>query len=86
MTHYLFPKNLKAKASIWLWGLKDFAVIGIDALLSIAALVYFGWLIPAALTLCYAFLTIQLDDTTLLDYIRHAIRYFITGQQYFEWR
>lgn len=86
MTHYLYPKNLKAKANLWLWGLRDFVIIGIALLLSIIALVYLTWMIPLALTFCYAFLTIQLDETTLLDYIRYAIRYFITGQQYFEWR
>ena len=86
MTRYLYPHNLKAKANIWLWQLRDFAIIGIAILLSIVALVYLRWLIPAALTLCYAFLTIQLDDTSMLDYIRYAIRYFIMSPQYFEWR
>lgn len=86
MTQYLFPHNLKAKASIWLWGLRDFAIIGIAALISVIALVYLGWLLPAALTLCFAFLTIQLDETTILDFIRYAIRYFILSPQYFEWR
>ena len=86
MTRYLYPKNLKAKASIWLWGLRDFAIIAIASLISIFILVYLGWLFPIALILCFAFLTIQLDETTMLDYIRYAVRYFITGQQYFEWR
>lgn len=86
MTQYLFPKNLKAKATIWLWRLRDFAILGIAALLSVVILVYLGWLMPAALTLCFGFLTVQLDETTMLDYISYAIRYFITSQQYFEWR
>lgn len=86
MTQYLFPKNLKAKATIWLWRLRDFAFLGIAALISIVLLVYLGWLLPAALTLCFGFLTVQLDETTMLDYISYAIRYFITSQQYFEWR
>ena len=86
MTHYLFPKNLKAKSSIWLWNLREFAILSILILLSVVILVSLGWLLPAALTICYGFLTIQLDETTLLDYIRYAIRYFIVSQQYFEWR
>lgn len=86
MTRYLYPHNLKAKANIWLWHLRDFAIIGIAILLSIMALVYLRWLVPAAITLCYAFLTIQLDDTSILDYIRYAVRYFLTSPQYFEWR
>lgn len=86
MTQYLFPKNLKAKATLWLWRLQDFAILGIAALISIVILVYLEWLLPAALTLCFGFLTIQLDETTMLDYINYAVRYFITSQQYFEWR
>lgn len=86
MTEYLYPHNLKATANMWLWGLRDFAIIGVAALLSIVALVYLGWLVPAALTLCFAFLTIRLDETTMLDYIKYAFRYFIPTQQYYEWR
>lgn len=31
MTQYLYPQNLKATANMWLWGLKDFAILGIAA-------------------------------------------------------
>lgn len=86
MTQYLYPQNLKATASLWLWGLKDFAVLGIAALLSIVALVQLGMAIPAAATLCYGFLTIRLDDTTVLDFLGCAVRYFLSTQQSFEWR
>lgn len=86
MKEYLYPQNLKAKANLWLWNLKDFAIIGIGALLSIVALVNLGWTIPAVATLLYAFLTIRLDETTMLDYIKSAIEFLITTQQYYEWR
>lgn len=86
MTQYLFPHNLKAKAHIWLWSLTDFAIIGVAALLSVVTLVYLQLLLPAVATICFAFLTIQLDDTRMLDYIKYSIRYFIISPQYFEWR
>lgn len=86
MTNYLYPQNLKATANLWLWSLKDFVILGISALLSIVILVKLFWLVPAAVTLCYGFLTIRMDDTTVLDYIKCAVRYFITTQQYFDWR
>ncbi|MBQ9045507.1 MAG: hypothetical protein IJ112_06155 [Oscillospiraceae bacterium] len=85
-TRYLYPQNLKAKANLWLWSLRDFAILAIAALLSIVMLVELHWLIPAAATLCYGFLTIRMEDTTILDFLRYAVRYFITTQQYFEWR
>lgn len=86
MTHYLYPQNLKASANMWFWSLKDFAILGIAALLSIVLLVELHMMLPAAATLCYAFLTIRMDDTTILDFLRYAARYFMTTQQYFEWR
>lgn len=86
MTRYLYPQNLKATANLWLWSLRDFAVLGIAALLSIVILVQLHWMLPAAVTLCHGFLTIRTDDTTILDFIRYAGRFFITTQQYYEWR
>lgn len=86
MTQYLYPQNLKATANLWLWSLKDFCILGISVLLSIVVLVQIRIVIPAAMTLCYGFLTIRTDDTTILDFIRYAVRYFISTQQYFEWR
>ena len=86
MTHYLYPKNLKAKANLWLWGMRDFLILCALAVVSVVLLVKFGWLIPSAAALCFAFLTIRKDDMTVLDYIRFAVKYFLTNQQYYEWR
>ena len=86
MTQYLYPQNLKATANLWLWGLRDFCILGIAALLSIVALVQLRIVIPAAATLCSGFVTIRLDDTTILDFMKYAVRYFISTHQYYEWR
>ena len=86
MNHYLYPQNLKAKANLWLWNLRDFMILGISAMLAIACMVELHIMLPAALTFCFGFLTIQFDETTVLDYIKYAGRYFISDQQYFEWR
>ena len=40
----------------------------------------------AAATFCFGFLTIRMDDTTVLDFLKYAVRYFISTQQYYEWR
>jgi hypothetical protein len=86
MTNYLYPQNLKARANLWLWSLRDFLILGISALLSIIILVELRFLIPAAATLCWGFLTIRLDDMTVLDFLKLAVRYFITSQQIYWWR
>lgn len=86
MTEYIYPKNLKATAQMWLWSLRDFAILAVAALISMVAIVELRLLLPAAATLCYGFLTIRMEDTTILDYIRYAGRYLLTTQQSYEWR
>ena len=84
--YYLYPKNLKSKANMWLWGLKDFVILCILLLLSAFALAKLGWLIPMAITLVYGFLTIRKEDATVMNYIRFSMRFLITEQQYYKWR
>lgn len=86
MNQYLYPQNLKAKANLWLWGLRDFTILCVAVLLSAIVLVNSGIMLPAAVSMCFGVLTIRAaDDTTILDYLRYAVRYFLTTQQYFEW-
>lgn len=63
-----------------------FVILAVAALLSVLALVQLHIFLPAVAVLCYGFLTIRMDDTTVLDFMRYAVRYFISTQQYFEWR
>ena len=82
---YLYPQNLKATASLWLWSLRDFTIICISLLLSVSIISQTWFVLPLAFTLCFAFLSIRLDDTTILDFIRYAVKFFITTQQEFKW-
>ena len=56
MTQYLYPQNLKATANLWLWSLKDFAILSIAALLSVLIVSVSRFILPLALTLGYGFL------------------------------
>lgn len=85
MTQYLYPQNLKATANLWLWGLRDFVILGVATLLSIVLLVRLRMAVPLALTLCFGFLTIRLEDSTVLDFLIHAVRFFISTQQFYKW-
>ena len=49
MTQYLYPQNLKATANLWLWGLRDFVILCVAALLSIVLLVRLRMAVPLAL-------------------------------------
>ena len=77
---------MRASATLWLWSLKDFAVIVVDALFSAMVLATTRILIPAVLTAAFAFLSIRSDETTILDFIKYAVRYFISTQQVYYWK
>ncbi|ADB68626.1 TPA_asm: hypothetical protein GYO74_14110 [Listeria monocytogenes] len=83
---YIYPDNLRAKATLWLWQLRDIGVIGVGALLSVLALTQLGFVLPIVATAVYAFLTIRFEDTSILDFIRYACAFFIGKQQIYEWR
>lgn len=85
MTTYLYPQNLKATANMWLWSLRDFAIMSIAMLFSVLILANTRMIIPLAVTLCFGFLTIRLEETTVMDFIRYAVKYFISTQQEFYW-
>ena len=83
---YIYPDNLRSKASLFLWTLGDLAVIGVGCLLSVFAIARTGFPLPIVITAVYAFLAIRFDDTTILDFIRYAFVFFIGRQQLFYWR
>lgn len=82
---YIYPDNLKAKAMLWLWELKDLAIIGIGALISVFALAQLGFMLPTVITASYAFLSIRIEDVSILDFLRYAFLFFVLQQQTFAW-
>ena len=75
---FIYPDNLKAKATLWLWQLRDVAIIGVAFLLSVLAL-------PLVGTVLYAFLAIQVEGSSVLDFLRRAACFLFLQQQYYEW-
>ena len=86
MKQYIYPQNLKSQAQLWLWRLKDLVVLGAALLVSVLALSQLRFFLPLALTMVFAFPTMRFDDTSVLDYIKRAARYFVTTQQFYVWR
>ena len=83
---YIYPQNLRAAAKLWLWSLRDVAIIGIAMIISVLALSVMHLYLPVVLTLLFGFMTIRMDDQTVLDYLKKAINYFLTSQQLFFWK
>jgi hypothetical protein len=83
---YIYPHNMKTKAQLWFWALKDVIILGIALALSVVAWAKLGFVAPTAVTLLYAFLTMRIEETSVWDFIKRARRYFMSTQQYFEWK
>ncbi len=83
---FIYPENLRAKAKLWLWELRDVAIIGIGLILSVLALTQGAGMLLMVLTVLYAFLSIRMDGASILDFLRCAICFLFIYQQYYEWR
>lgn len=83
---YIYPENLTAKATMWLWELRDIGIIGAGLLFSVLVLTQTGVFIPLTATAVYAFLSIQFDGTSILNFLCYAAAFLITKQQFYEWR
>lgn len=83
---YIYPQNMRTQAKLWFWNLKDVIILAIALTISVVSCAKLGFILPAALTLGYAFLSIRMDEYSVLDFIRRAWRYFVSTQQYFEWK
>ena len=71
---------------LWLWTLRDVAIIGVGLIISVLALAYGGFLPPLVVTVLFAFLSVRVEDASILDFLRHAICFLFLKQQYYEWR
>lgn len=83
---YYYPDNMTAKATLWLWELRDIAIIGISLLISVLAITQAGLMFPLVLAVVYAFLSIRFDGVSILDFIRFAVSFFLMKPQHYEWR
>ena len=50
---YIYPDNLKSKATLWLWELRDIGIVGIGCLISVFALAQLGFILPIVFTAAY---------------------------------
>lgn len=83
---YIYPENLKAKPILWLWLRVILPSCGVAALISVLSLVQGIGMAPLVVTVLYAFLSIQVDGSSILDFLRRAACFLIFQQQRYEWR
>ncbi len=82
---YLYPDNLKAKATLFLWELRDVGIIGVGLLLSVFALAQLHIFLPIVITAVYAFLSIRFEGTSIKDFIANAFGFFFGKPQTYRW-
>ena len=86
MKTYIYPQNLKANlqtVALEYSGLSDdlsrtdSVSSNFNAAMDVSAF---------AITAVFAFLSIRLEETTVIDYMVCAFRFFVTAQQLFYWK
>ena len=83
---YIYPENLKTKAKLAVWELRDIIIIASTFIFGIFVFSQTKMMLPMILSGVYAFLTIKVDEISIKDFLIYATRFFITKQQHFEWR
>ena len=86
MQTYIYPQNLKSGAKLWLWNIRDFLILCLGLILSVVIFTQFRTFFPFAVTAAYAFLTIRMEEITVMDYLFCAVKFFVTAQQLFVWK
>ena len=86
MAHHVRQPEYHAELMLWLWELRDIGIIGVGFLLSVLALSQGAGMIPLVITVLFSFLTIRVDGSSILDFLRRAACFLILQQQYYEWR
>lgn len=86
MKTYIYPENLRASVKLWFWSVRDLVIICAGIVLSVIVLVNLWNVLPIAATASYAFLSLRADETSIIDYIFNAVKFFLTSQQLYLWR
>ena len=81
---YIYPQNMRTQVKLWFWTLRDIIILGVALTVSVISWAKLNFVVPAAVTVLYGFLTIRMDEYSILDFIKRAWRYFVSTQQYFE--
>jgi hypothetical protein len=71
---------------LFLWELRDLAIILGTAILAVLAVSQMGFTPPVFIVAVYAFLTIRFEDYSIMDFLSNACKFFLFRQQIFFWR
>lgn len=66
MKAYIHPENLWTNVKLWFWNVRDFIITCSGIILSVIVLVNLWNVIPIAATVCFAFLSLRVDETAIM--------------------
>ena len=78
MRKYIYPQDLTARATMWLWQLNDLAAIGALCLAGVFCAAQLGTAAPLL------FLTVRFEGQSIRDFLHSAAAYFFTPRE-FSW-
>lgn len=79
MRKYIYPQDLTARATMWLWQLNDLAAIGALCLAGVFCAAQFGTAAPLLCAAGYAFLTVRFEGQSIRDFYTARARIFHTA-------
>lgn len=82
---YIYPDDLKAAPTLWLWRLRDLTAGGLMAVFGVVTLTQFRTPLFAAIAALYLFLTVRIEDACILDFVQKAGVYFIGRPRLYRW-
>jgi hypothetical protein len=83
---YIYPSNLRARATLLLWRLKDVVIGVLLIMLGAVTLSQTGSPALLAAAAVYALLSVRFEENCVLDYLRYAVRFCVTKRQLYIWR
>ena len=82
---YIYLSNLRARATLLLWRLKDVVAGILLIMLGTVMLSQTGSPALLAVSAVYALLSVRFEDNSVLDYMRYAWRFCVSRRQFFIW-
>ena len=86
LKRYIYPQNLRSTVKLWFWNVRDFCILCGGIIIAFMLLAKLWTFVPLAVVICYAVLTLRVDDSAVIDYILSAVHYFCFSQKEYHWQ
>ena len=85
MKTYIYPQNLRSTVKLWFWNVHDFCILCFGVIVAFIFFAKMWTFFPMAVVICYAVLTLRMEDNAVIDYLLNAVKYFCISQKTYFW-